>query len=117
MSGHSGSEDSAATPMATEGAATEFDQGTAAAPHGHAHTHDRMDEDEPAPGAQRHGAPVVAQRYYDIVEPAAALKALEVELETLVASRLEDGSVTAAPVVCEAVCQLIKQECDAEVRP
>lgn len=60
--------------------------------------------------------------YFDIVEPAAALEYLELELD-----RLIDQGVTGAGeaglksqggpmVACNALCTLIKQECEAEVR-
>jgi hypothetical protein len=57
-----------------------------------------------------------APRYYDIVEPAAALKALEAELDNLVRRSVAAGEAPDSRVTCDAVCLLIKQECDAEVR-
>ena len=63
-----------------------------------------------------------ALHYYDIVEPAAALEYLELELDRLIEQGLktagEDGmKAQGGPVVaCTALCTLIKQECEAEVR-
>ena len=60
--------------------------------------------------------------YFDIVEPAAALEYLELELDRLIEQGLksagEDGmKALGGPVVaCTALCTLIKQECEAEVR-
>lgn len=64
---------------------------------------------------QRRGS----QHYYDIVEPAAALEALEVELGRLIAESGGggDGQQGDDTIACHAVCTLIKQECDAEVLP
>lgn len=59
-----------------------------------------------------------SQHYYDMVEPAAALEALEVELDRLIMERCGlDDSAEGEEIACRAVCTLIKQECDAEVRP
>ena len=77
---------------------------SAAARTGDAAAHDQRDEQPEA------------ERYYDIVEPAAALKALEVELEGMVAQCLADGMPPDSRVICDATCLLIKRECDAEVR-
>jgi hypothetical protein len=57
------------------------------------------------------------QRYYEIVEPAAALKALELELHKLMADGKAEGVPIDSRATCEALCLLIKQECDAEVLP
>ena len=56
------------------------------------------------------------ERFYDIVEPAAALKALEEELESMVAQCIADGVPQDQRIICDALCRLIKRECDAEVR-
>ena len=59
--------------------------------------------------------------YFDIVEPAAALEHLELELDRLIEQGVKsagEGGMQAqgGPVVaCHALCTLIKQECDAEV--
>ena len=54
--------------------------------------------------------------YADIVEPAAALSALEQELDKLVAHFSERGAPPDAQAICDAICTLIKEECNAEVR-
>lgn len=54
--------------------------------------------------------------YADIVEPAAALSALERELDKLVADFSESGAPPDAQAICDAICTLIKEECNAEVR-
>lgn len=60
--------------------------------------------------------------YFDIVEPAAALEYLELELDRLIeqgvtASGEAGFQVQGGPALaCSALCTLIKQECEAEVR-
>jgi hypothetical protein len=60
--------------------------------------------------------------YFDIVEPAAALEFLEVELDRLIeqgvssAGEGHDKAQNDPLVTCSALCTLIKQECEAEVR-
>lgn len=59
-----------------------------------------------------------SQHYYHVPEPAAALEALEVELDRLISTNGGSADTAQAEAVaCNAVCTLIKQECDAEVRP
>ena len=59
-----------------------------------------------------------SQHYYHVPEPAAALEALEVELDRLISTNGGSADTAQAEAVaCSAVCTLIKQECDAEVRP
>lgn len=78
-----------------------------------------------ATGAQNFAGEVLGQpgrrsstHYYDMVEPAAALEALEVELDRLISTNGGHGTTAEAEAIaCNAVCTLIKQECDAEVRP
>ena len=67
-----------------------------------------------APAAGNKAPQQGAERYYDIVEPAAALQALERELESLVAAS-GPGATGDERAICDALCLLIKQECDAEV--
>eukprot|EP00892_Ulva_mutabilis_P011340 jgi/Ulvmu1/8579/UM045_0021.1 len=69
------------------------------------------EDDQGQTSGRRHSA----QHYYDIVEPAAALEALEGELGRLIAANggVSDGQ-QGDTIACHAVCTLIKQECDAE---
>lgn len=60
--------------------------------------------------------------YFDIVEPAAALEYLELELDRLIEQGVstvqevgEAEARSALMVTCQALCTLIKQECEAEV--
>ena len=51
------------------------------------------------------------QRYYEQVEPAKALEALEVELQHM----MPGNNCTDETALVDAICQLIKREVDAEV--
>jgi hypothetical protein len=76
-----------------------------------------MHEDADAAGVSTSSQrqPVGPVHYSDIVEPAAALEALEVELNKLVCQAGQEGENQDLQAICEAVCLLIKEECDAEV--